>query len=305
MKIFDGASHKDVFLDDCGLKAMDDQPGIFTGYASVFNKKDLQDDIMDAGAFARTIKRRGSTFPLLYQHDPSIVIGDATVEEDSKGLKVTRGELVLEVRAAADAYALIKRDKIKGMSIGFRTVKDQWDKEVGVRHLKEVDLWEVSIVTFPANPSALVRTIKSGDAVGEVTRAMILQADKNASGLAHLSAAIFGASPEIIPDNDMSFARGYAEELYRKSGHSAPWLGMSDLDDMVDCVTSLLPFARVEVRKNLRDMLDSSLNPSSKDAFNWDTCNNAPELIELREAIDDLTKLAADIKSASMENQNG
>src|SRR3989304_3849428 len=119
MRPTDGAAHKDVLLGDCDLKAADDQPGIFTGYASIFGKRDLQDDIVDPGAFSRTIKQRGDTFPLLLQHYPEKVLGNVAVEEDAKGLKVTRGELVLDVPDAKAAYALMKRSMVKGMSIGF------------------------------------------------------------------------------------------------------------------------------------------------------------------------------------------
>lgn len=297
MRPTDGAAHKDVMLMDCELKSLDDQPGIFTGYASIFGKKDLQDDIVDSGAFARTIKQRGDTFPLLLQHYPEKVLGNVAVEEDAKGLKVTRGELVLDVPDAKAAYALMKRSMVKGMSIGFRTVKDLWDKTAGVRHLKEVDLWEVSIVTFPACPGAIIRTIKSGDAVSDITRALLLSAEASTDGLAHLSAAIFGVAVEAIPDEEMGFARGYAEELHRKSGIAAPWLGLGSLEVMVRSVVSIIPFARPECRKGLRERLDATLNPSEKSAFDWSLGDSAPDLNEFQDAISNLSKLAADIKN--------
>lgn len=293
----DNAGRIDVRIENCELKSADDQPGIFTGYASIFGKKDLQDDIVDAGAFTRCIDRNGDSFHLLSQHNPDKLLGRVTVAEDTKGLKVTRGELMLEAPDAQAAYAFMKRGMLKGMSIGFRTVKDLWDKKEGVRHLKEVDLWEVSIVTFPANPGALIRTVKSGDKVGEITRSLILSAEASAEGLAHLSAAVLGVAAETIPDEEMGFARGYAEDLHRKTGIAAPWLGLSGLDAMVRSIVSIIPFARPECRKGLREILDSGLNPSDQSAFDWSLGENAPDLTDFSDAISDLSQLAADIKA--------
>jgi|TARA_R110000824_G_scaffold190282_2_gene371737 HK97 family phage prohead protease len=142
------------------LKEDKDQEGVFIGHASVFNKRDLQDEIVEPGAFKRTLNRKKGKFPLLWQHDKSEPIGMIEAEEDGRGLKV-KGTLALGVQRAKDALELLRAKIVTGMSIGFRVVKDNIDPDKGTRNLKEVDLWEVSLVTFPANPAAQVRRVKS------------------------------------------------------------------------------------------------------------------------------------------------
>lgn len=142
------------------LKEDTETEGIFTGHASVFNKRDLQDEVVEAGAFKRTLKRKKGRFPLLWQHDKSEPIGMVEAEEDERGLRV-KGTLALGVQRGKDALELLRARIVTGMSIGFRVVKDSINKDDGSRNLKEIDLWEVSLVTFPANPAAQVRRVKS------------------------------------------------------------------------------------------------------------------------------------------------
>lgn len=139
------------------VKQMDEE-GVFEGYAAVFGNVDLQGDVIDPGAFTKTLKEN-SKFPLLWQHQPDQVIG-VTLEarEDDKGLWI-KGQLNLLVAKAKEVYALLKQGAIRGMSIGYDTIKDAWDGKV--RHLKEIKLWEPSIVTFPANPLAGVEAVKN------------------------------------------------------------------------------------------------------------------------------------------------
>ena len=142
------------------IKADGEIEGVFTGHASVFNKKDLQDEVVEPGAFKRTLNRKKGKFPLLWQHDKTEPIGFVEAEEDKRGLKV-KGTLALGVSRAKDALELLKAQIVTGMSIGFRVIKDTVNPENGTRNLKEIDLWEVSLVTFPANPAAQVRKVKS------------------------------------------------------------------------------------------------------------------------------------------------
>ena len=154
---YDGESRVALTLK---TEDVDASEGTFSGYASVFGKKDLDDEIVDPGAFKRTLGRR-KTFPLLWQHDRGSPIGTIeSAEEDKRGLRV-QGRLALGVSRADDALVLLRQKVITGMSIGFRVVKDLIDRTEGVRRLKEVDLWEVSLVTFPANPAARVARVKS------------------------------------------------------------------------------------------------------------------------------------------------
>ena len=141
--------------------------GTFRGYASLFNRVDLGRDRVMPGAFARSLARRGAAgVRMLYQHDPSEVIGHwRTIREDPAGLFV-EGVLSADVARAREVRALMKSGALDGLSIGFHTVRARKDPATGVRSIVEADLWEVSIVTFPMLPDARVSEVKAcaGDA---------------------------------------------------------------------------------------------------------------------------------------------
>lgn len=140
------------------LKGLTDT-GEFEGVASVYGNKDSYGDVVEAGAFTKTIQENPE-IPVLYQHyDP---IGKGTVEDSIGGLLI-RGKLLLEVKQAQEAYALAKANIVKGLSIGYRVIKDEWDSAKQVRRLLEVKLYEVSLVTFPANELAGITGIKGFD----------------------------------------------------------------------------------------------------------------------------------------------
>lgn len=136
--------------------------GVFEGYASVFADVDLSKDSVRPGAFAKAIAERGADgIKLLWQHDPAEPIG--VIEElfeDGRGLYV-KGRLLLDVQRAREALALMRKGALDGLSIGFRTVRSATEEATGIRHLEEVDLWEVSLVTFPMQPAARVRHLKA------------------------------------------------------------------------------------------------------------------------------------------------
>jgi len=138
-----------------------DAEGRFAGYASVFDVTDSQRDIMRVGAFRTSLKLRQYPVQLLWQHqweNPIGIISD--IFEDAHGLYV-EGRLLLEVAQAREAHVLLKAGAIRGMSIGY-TVKRAWrDADSGARELLEVELWEVSLVTMPANEAAQVTVVKS------------------------------------------------------------------------------------------------------------------------------------------------
>ncbi|MDO5116195.1 MAG: HK97 family phage prohead protease [Synergistaceae bacterium] len=152
---------KDVFFD---VKALSED-GTFEGYAATFNNIDFYDDTIEPGAFTKTIGER--TPALLWQHNREDVIG--TVEElreDSKGLYVKARLLKDGVAKAAEAYALIKAKAVSGLSIGYISIKWEYEKNAKakygeLRRLKEVDLREISLVTFPADLNAGVTRVKS------------------------------------------------------------------------------------------------------------------------------------------------
>jgi HK97 family phage prohead protease len=136
----------------------DDDRGIFAGMASVFDFEDHQGEVVVAGAFDETLKIHEGIFPILWQHDYNRPIGKALLQETATGLEVERGELDLDIADGQRTYSGLKKGYLTAMSIGFNTVEDEWID--GVRHLKKIDLWEISIVTFPVNRLALVDSVK-------------------------------------------------------------------------------------------------------------------------------------------------
>lgn len=131
--------------------------GSFTGYASLFDKVDLGQDAVARGAFVRSLERRGIRgVKMLFQHDPNDVIGTwTTIREDGQGLYV-EGQLAANVTRAEEVRALMQAGALDGLSIGFKTVRSRRDGKSGVRTLTEVDLWEISVVTFPMLPDARI-----------------------------------------------------------------------------------------------------------------------------------------------------
>ena len=133
--------------------------GSFAGYARVFEVIDGHKDVILPGAFRRTIQDRGSKIKLLWQHRMDEPIGVITeLREDKRGLYV-EGQLLLDVQRAQEAYALLKSGAIDGLSIGYKVIDAEMNAE-GVRLIKEVELFEISLVTFPANVHAGITKIK-------------------------------------------------------------------------------------------------------------------------------------------------
>ena len=128
------------------------------GYASVFGVRDQGGDVVVPGAYATSLAvlgARGDSVKMLWQHDPAEPIGVwDEVREDATGLFV-RGRLLPEVARAREAAALVAAGAIGGLSIGYRTVRAAKDAG-GTRTLTELELWEVSLVTFPMLPQARV-----------------------------------------------------------------------------------------------------------------------------------------------------
>jgi HK97 family phage prohead protease len=135
--------------------------GTVEGYASLVGAVDQARDMMLRGAFAATLRKRPlHRVPMLFQHDPAEPVGVwLELREDDKGL-YARGRLIPEVARARELYSLIRAGAIDGLSIGFRTVKGRVDPKTRVRALHAVDLWEISIVTFPLLAGARVQAVK-------------------------------------------------------------------------------------------------------------------------------------------------
>lgn len=136
--------------------------GTFEGYASLFGVMDLGRDVVMPGAFRDSLATRGpGGVKLLHQHDPAQIIGTWTaLQEDRRGLHV-RGRLDLSLSRGRDVLALMRQGALDGLSIGYRTEIERKDPETGLRRLERIDLWEISLVTFPLLPQARVLAVKS------------------------------------------------------------------------------------------------------------------------------------------------
>ena len=128
------------------------------GYASFFGMKDTGGDVVEKGAYTASLealKKAGQSVKMLWQHRPEEPIGTwDEVRETEKGLYV-KGRLLPDVARAREAAALLRAGAIDGLSIGYRTVKATKNSK-GQRLLSELELWEVSLVTFPMLPEARV-----------------------------------------------------------------------------------------------------------------------------------------------------
>ncbi|AJE46400.1 HK97 family phage prohead protease [Celeribacter indicus] len=135
------------------------------GYASLFGRRDSGGDVVLSGAYARSLAalaREGRSVKMLWQHDPAQPIGIwDEVREDARGLHV-RGRILTGLQKGREAAALIAAGAIDGLSIGYRTVTARKDAK-GTRLLSELELWEVSLVTFPMLPEARLGAGAKGD----------------------------------------------------------------------------------------------------------------------------------------------
>ena len=144
--------------------------GMFEGYASIFGNKDLGNDVIEKGAFMRSLRRKGAKkIKMLYQHDTKEPIGVFDkVMEDQNGLYV-KGRLAMGTQKGKEVYELMKMGAIDGLSVGYRVDAKghHYDDKRKYRVLKEVDLMEISAVTFPMNPRARIQAVKSAMTVRE------------------------------------------------------------------------------------------------------------------------------------------
>lgn len=146
-----------------------DGEGRFSGYASLFNRLDSGGDIVMPGAFTKSLAKRSDRIRLLFQHDPKEPVGTwESLVEDGQGLFVS-GRLVPGVPRADALRRLIETGALDGLSIGFRTVRAT--REGGNRKLWQIDLYEVSIVTFPMMEDARIATsaMSTGAAIAAAT----------------------------------------------------------------------------------------------------------------------------------------
>lgn len=144
----------------------EDEDGKFSGYASIFGNKDLGNDIVERGAFTTSLRRKSpKQIKMLFMHKTDEPIGVfEKMEEDNKGLRV-EGRLALGTQRGKEVYELMKMGAIDGLSIGYKVDAKGYgyDDDGKKRYLKNVDLMEISAVTFPMNPKARIRKVKGAD----------------------------------------------------------------------------------------------------------------------------------------------
>jgi len=143
------------------LERVDESTGEFSGYASIFGNVDQGGDIVEKGAFAKTIVEDFDRIKIFFQHDDSeLPIGrPLELREDDKGLYI-RGK-ISSTQKGRDIQTLMKDGVLNELSIGYDAVLYDIDEATQVRHLKQVKLWEVSIVTWAMNDQATIEDVKS------------------------------------------------------------------------------------------------------------------------------------------------
>lgn len=194
------------------------EDGTIEGYGSVFGVQDSYGDVVAHGAFKASLAahKAGGTMPaMLWQHDSAVPIGVWTdMSEDDKGLKI-KGRLVLATEKGREAYELLKAGALNGLSIGFVATEKSWNDKDGTRTLLGVDLWEVSLVTFPANAKARTTSIKAADASAITTIRQAERALRDA-GFSDDAAKAFLASVKRIAHDERD-----AREAVAKAQHAA------------------------------------------------------------------------------------
>ena len=207
---------------DCALdvKAINDY-GTFEGYGSVFGNVDSYKEIVAKGAFndsLASLKSQGRMPALLWQHRSGEPIGCYTeMREDDHGLFV-RGKLALKTARGAEAHELMKMKALSGLSIGFMTREDSYDKVTGIRTLNKVDLWECSIVTFLANDSARVSGVKNIESIESLSDAESFLRD--AGGLSKSEAVSFIARIKSMQGRSDSDEQDEIREALEKLSES-------------------------------------------------------------------------------------
>ena len=195
--------------------------GMFEGYASIFGNKDLGNDVIEKGAFMRSLRRKGARkIKMLYQHDTKEPIGVFdTVKEDADGLYV-KGRLAMGTQKGREVYELMKMGAIDGLSVGYRVDAKghHYDDKRKYRVLKEVDLMEISAVTFPMNPRARISAVKSDFTVREWEKKL-----REVGNLSHSEAKVAASAVqkalgqrEVEKDPDLLSKLNALTEIFRK-----------------------------------------------------------------------------------------
>jgi len=210
------------------IKAIGDpsaDTGLFSGVLSTYGgTPDSYGDICDAGCYDATIAKKGTKRVLLWQHSWDDPIGSFEITDAKSALTVS-GSFNLDVAKGREAYALLKRGDITGLSIGYTVDKCDYDTD-GTRHLKQVDLWEGSLVTFPANVNATAEA-KQMDrrqmrkSLGGMLFLKKLSADERAAALAEIEAVLTSYSDGGADDGSDGTDSGTSDSTSDEPAKSA------------------------------------------------------------------------------------
>lgn len=191
------------------IKAVE-KSGEFSGYGSVFGVEDSYGDVVVPGAFEDSLKSKMPA--MLWQHDACEPVGVYTkVVEDEKGLYVEGKLLIDGDPLAVRAHAHLMAGSISGLSIGYRNVDWEWDSVLEVFKIKKVDLWEISLVTFPANDAARIDNVKNSLMRDEVPAPKTVERLLRDAGFSRRQAKVF-------------MAKGYGGIDQREADDAAEWL---------------------------------------------------------------------------------
>lgn len=194
-----------------------------TGYGAVFGNRDSYGDIIQPGAFKECIAS-GRRVKMLWQHDASQVIGVwDEMREDDNGLYM-KGRISKRAAKGAEVAELVKMGAIEGLSIGYRTQEYEMDMDEQSRKLTKLDLWETSVVTFPANELANIYAMKSED----ITERQIERAFKD-----------MGYSNRMAKAMASGAWKGRADVL-RDADATAPEMDQRDVDELKALLTETL-----------------------------------------------------------------
>jgi HK97 family phage prohead protease len=229
MKIKKTASEMKRLARPFELKSLAED-GTFSGYGSVFGVLDSYDDVVAPGCFVKSLtahKTAGDMPAMLWQHNSDEPIGVYTsMTEDSYGLKVD-GQLCLDTQLGREAYALLKIGAIKGLSIGYCTVAYNYDQKEDIRTLTEVDLWECSLVTFPACAAAQVSSVKSADSIESIENLRDAEKFLRDAGMTRTESKAFMSRMKSLgqrdADEEAEAKRVLALLEYRSTMHITPY----------------------------------------------------------------------------------
>ncbi|MCO6506240.1 hypothetical protein BHC46_07275 [Snodgrassella alvi] len=187
------------------------EDGFFSGYGSINGNIDSYGDVVVPGAFAKSLaewEARNRMPPVLFNHDWNAPIGCYTkLVEDERGLYVEGKLLIDQIGKARETHALLQAKAIDGLSIGYRIIRQEYDREADTNRLIEVKLYEISVVIFPANPEARVDYVKYdyGLPSSEQFKALLMQNGFNAKQAAVIhDSGFFSLSQKTTPTNHVS-----------------------------------------------------------------------------------------------------